>query len=62
MIYLIEQTKWENGYYHLVNSEIFESNKNCERSYYKNGSYFNIIRLNDEIQTARRYKTRNHNK
>lgn len=58
MKYLIEQFKWYNNeYYHIVNSQVFESNRELkETSYSKNGSYFSIIKLDDEIQTTRTKK------
>ena len=54
MKYLIEQTNWDNGYYRLIDSATFESSKECENSYCKNGSYFTITKLDDEIQTTTR--------
>jgi len=56
--YLIEQFKWYNNeYYHIVNSQVFESSRELkEISYSKNGSYFSIIKLDDEIQTTRTKK------
>ncbi len=61
MKYLIEQFRWEKDrqYYHLVNSQIFESNRELkETSYSKHGSYFVITKLEDEIQTRKRPKER----
>lgn len=56
MKYLIEQFRWENKeYYHLINSKVFESNcEDLERKYSKDGSYFTITKLENEIQTTRR--------
>lgn len=66
MRYLIEQFKWdeENGFrfYHLIDSKEFESDQFLEQSYCKNGSYFNIIEFNNEIQTKSRIRTRKPNK
>lgn len=58
MRYLIEQFKWQGKeYYHLVDSQIFESSRELkETSYSKNGSYFVITKLEDEIQTTRTKK------
>ena len=58
--YLIEQFKWyKNDYYHLVNSQEFESKKELKQtSYSKDGSYFVITKLDDEIQTTRKGKQR----
>ena len=54
MQYLIEQFAWEENYYHLVNSKIFESDKYIpETSYNKNNSYFKLTKLDDEVQTKR---------
>lgn len=64
MRYAIEQFRWDEldgfKYYHLADSKEFESDKIIpERTYYKNGSYFTIIRLDDEVQIpARRTKSR----
>ena len=60
MKYLIEQFRWYNKeYYHLVNSQVFECKKEIkEASYSKNGSYFVITKLDDEIQTTRKRKQR----
>lgn len=56
MKYLIEQFRWYNKeYYHLINSKVFETDKNIqEKSYSKNGSYFVITKLENEVQTTRR--------
>ena len=53
MQYVIEQYRWEgNKYYHLVDSKVFESDKEIEeREYNKDGSLFIIYK--DEIQTTR---------
>ena len=64
MKYLIEQYKWDTIddkiYYHLLDSKEFISNKPIEcKSYYKNGSYFTITTLDDEVQNEpRRTKQR----
>ena len=64
MKYVIEQFKWDedNGlrYYHLTDSKEFETQMNIpERSYHKNGSYFTVTKITNEIQTStRRTKTR----
>ena len=61
-IYQIEQFKWEDrNCYHLIDSKVFESNKLLkDMTYYKNGSYFTIMRLDDEVQikSVRRTKQR----
>ena len=65
MKYEINQFKWdiEDGvkFYHLINSKKFEMEKAIpESSYSKNGSYFTITQVDDEVQTKRRIrKSRN---
>lgn len=56
MRYLIEQFKWEGKeYYHIVNSKIFDSDKQLkERGWYVGDSYFHLIQLENEVQTSRR--------
>lgn len=56
MKYLIEQFQWHNkDYYHLVNSKEFESDTELpERKYFKNGSYFVLTKLENEIQGRKR--------
>lgn len=56
MKYQIEQFKWHNKeYYHLVASKVFECKKPIkECTYYKNGSYFTISKVENEVQTNRR--------
>ena len=61
MKYEINQFKWdtENGFafYHLVNSKDFEIQKEIpETSYNKNGSYFIIRKIDDEVQTKQRIR------
>lgn len=48
------------AYYHIVDSREFESDKEIqERCYSKNGSYFTITKVDDEIQREpRRTKQR----
>lgn len=59
MQYLIEQTKWEDGYFHLVNADVIDTDKNLrERTYYKNGSYFTVTKLDNDVPTIRRTKRR----
>ena len=63
MKYEINQFRWdtENGFkfYHLVDSKEFESNKMIpEQEYIKNGSYFTIRNLEDDIQTKQRTRKR----
>ena len=53
--YLIEQSRWDDNYYHIVNAKTFTLDKLIEDySYFKNGSYFTITRLEDEVQTKRK--------
>lgn len=67
MKYTIEQYRWDEfegkRYYHLINAKDFESDKIIpERSYSKNGSYFTIIQIDDEVQIKpRRSKQRTRN-
>lgn len=61
MWYVIEQYQWDfnekHKYYHLVDSKVFESDKEIEeKSYNKDGSTFLIYKTEDEIQNARRTK------
>lgn len=60
MKYIIEQYKWHNKeYYHLFDSRVFESDKIIpDTSYSKNGSYFIIRKLEDEIQASKRTEKR----
>ena len=63
MKYEINQFRWdyENGvkFFHLSNSKEFEIDKNMpEYSYSKNGSYFTIRRVDDEVQTKQRIRKR----
>ena len=50
MEYLIQQFQWDETdglrYYHLVDSKVFKSKKILEeRSYYKDKSLFEIVKL-----------------
>jgi len=57
-MYLIEQFKWTGKeYYSIVASRIIDTDKELpEKSWHKNGSYFTITKLDDEVQTTRRRK------
>ena len=59
MKYEINQFRWdtEDGFrfYHLANSRDFEVKREIpETSYSKNGSYFIIRKVDDEVQTKQR--------
>ena len=54
MQYVIEQYGWNNGYYSLIDSKVFSTEREIkEKSYNKNGYTFCITKLN-EVQNTRR--------
>ena len=54
MQYVIEQYGWINGYYSLIDSKVFSTEREIkEKSYNKNGYTFCITKLN-EVQNKRR--------
>ena len=52
MWYVIEQYRWDKDgnfkYYHLVDSQVFKSDKVVEqKDYFKDGSYFSVYQIEE---------------